>query len=68
MQLDDIGDYPHAERTRHFLTNTVPTRADGTFDPSKLTYDALLAAQNDATAEMLDEIHCMLRHLLQLKT
>lgn len=62
MTIDDVSEEPHGERVRQFM-NSVYGK---TGMPPDLTYNDLVHCQNLATAEMLDEIHMMLRELLKL--
>lgn len=63
MELSDIGDYPHGERKRHYLMSmTGKTGAS-----PDLTMEDLNLAEEMATADMLNEIHFMLRTLLKVK-
>lgn len=59
MSLDDIGPYCHGERVRHYLRNL--TGHDHCTKTT--TLEELRCAEGLATAEMLDEIHLMLRKL-----
>jgi hypothetical protein len=61
MELSDISSEAHSSRTRRNLVNLFGE------DLRFLSYDELRTGENLATAEMLDEIHLMLRSLLKLK-
>ncbi len=62
MDLCDISDKCHGERERHYLNNFYGK----TGASPDLTYQDIEGARSMATAEMLDEIHLMLRTLLKL--
>lgn len=61
MDLDDICDSDHGERQAHFkdqVSNSFSSSAEDRVWANKYGHDM-------ATAEMLDEIHVMLRELLK---
>lgn len=61
MEIEDVSDMPHGERLRHFLKDM--TGKTGTSpDLTQQDYDF---AHGMATAEMLDEIHFMMRELMR---
>ena len=62
MELDDISDACHGTRTRRIFNQMFGEVSGST------TYEELRSAESLATAEMLDEIHLMLRTLLKVKT
>jgi hypothetical protein len=64
MTLDDISDHCHGQRERHYLKNFYGM----TGASPDLSYEAIHGARDMATAEMLDEIHTMLRELLKVST
>jgi hypothetical protein len=59
VTIDDVWHEGHGSRTRHFLTQHYGTERYAKL----LTMDAIRDAEKQAAVEMLDEIHCMLRHL-----
>jgi hypothetical protein len=61
MTIDDISDASHGARVQIFLESMT-----GKTGMSKdLTMAEIEMVDRMATAEMLDEIHCMLRELLK---
>lgn len=63
MTIDDVWHGCHGERTRHFLEQHYGTPNFA----KQLTMEDIQRAEGMATVEMLDEIHCMLRHLTGVK-
>ncbi len=59
LTLDDISDASHGERMTHFLHQT----SGKTGASPDLTQAEVDHAWRLATEEMLNETHCMLRHL-----
>ena len=59
MTIDDVCDASHGERTRLAMEQWHGKN----FSAKNLTIQDVEFAERIATAEMLDEIHCMLRHL-----
>jgi hypothetical protein len=62
MELDDITPARHGERMRGYIKSTHGSEA-----LHRLTHEEVTSAHQKATAEMLDEIHLMLRTFLDLK-
>lgn len=58
MTIDDVSDFRHGEREAHYLTSFGGQNIEDRLRVRHLAYNA-------ATAEMLDEIHVMLRQLLK---
>jgi hypothetical protein len=66
VDLSDICDAQHSERTRHFLRQLGGESEVWAMVPMDHRTEYCRLAESMATAEMLDEIHTMLRALLKL--
>lgn len=60
MDIEDVSPASHGERERHYLHDFVGK----TGTSPDLSHEDIQIAHNMATAEMLDEIHTMLRRLV----
>lgn len=58
ITLDDVSDLRHGAREAHYLKSFGGDKIEDRIQVAHLAYNA-------ATAEMLDEIHVMLRELLK---
>lgn len=69
MTLDDISDDPYMTRVRNRVESTRLTfnHATSKRELRPLTAEIFQEAQDFAHEEMLNEIHCMLRHLCGIR-
>lgn len=61
MEIEDVSDMPHNARLRHFLKD-MTGKTGASPDLTQQDYDS---AHSMATAEMLDEMHFMMRELMR---
>lgn len=66
MELSDIGPSCHQNRTNYYLNFMFGKGPHSKGFPATVTEDELHLANQLATSEMLDEIHFMLRTILNL--